>query len=318
MPDYEIFGGCLRSDVPFPELRERAGLRIDWTLHSTDDAAPSGDGAVWLGSQQITPACQVRMFRRTGGFRLQYDDTGAFDLSDSGRNIVWHRGPDPAPSAVRSDVTGRVLAAALHMAGRICLHGSAVSFPAGAVAFLAPKYHGKSTLAYALTRAGARLITDDVLPVEPGAPPRAIPGVPQVKLWDDTAARMGVRAPEREPGEKHLVHDFSEESLVREPTPLIAAYLLAPVTGATASTERERLADVHAALALVRHTSLGALLGGSEAAVVFERAAALARAVPVYRLSVPAGLERLGAVVERLQRWHDGGVLASAASSRQH
>jgi hypothetical protein len=41
-----------------------------------------------------------------------------------------------------------------------------------ALGFLAPKFHGKSTLAYALVAAGAGSITDDTLPVELRDPSR--------------------------------------------------------------------------------------------------------------------------------------------------
>ena len=315
MPDYSIFGGCLRSEIVFPELRESSDVAPNWTF-SARTSASAVESAESLGELEVTPTCRVRMSRHAQGYRLEYDDTGIYDVSRDGRTIVWTSGPNPAQTAVRADVTGRVLATALHAAGLLCLHGSAVALAGGTIAFLAPKFHGKSTLAIALARAGGRLVTDDVLPVELGTTPTAVPGVHQIKLWDDTAALFGVSRDGVEAGEKHLVHDFSDTALMTDRSPLAACYLLAPVTGdqtPDAAAVRTKLGDMVSALALVRQATLGALLGGSEAGVVFDRAVSLAKAVPVYRLDVVSGLERVPEVVSRLLAWHGARTPMAAA-----
>jgi hypothetical protein len=322
MSDYAIFGGCLRSELPFPELRAASGSAVTWTLRTTPTVAPLS-AAECLGELEVTPACRVRLYKHEGGYRLAYDDTGTYDVSRDGREIVWCPGPSPHPGAVRADIVGRVLATALHAAGTFCLHGSAVALHGGSVAFVAPKYHGKSTLAVALARAGGRLVTDDVLPVEfepggsphPSHPPRAVPGAHHVKLWTDSAELFGVEQREVEPGEKHVVHDLPDELLMLERSPLVAIYLLSvaePEAMGELAARRERLDGVSSALALVRHAAIGPLLGGSEAAALFERAVAVARAVPVYRLTRVRGLDRLDDVVSTLLEWHAG-----AAASRR-
>lgn len=306
MPDYSIFGGCLRSDVPFSELRELSSGAASWTLHAVDSIVEMADPQL-LGEAELSPECHVRLFEHAAGFRFLYDDTGVYDIAADGGTIRWQAGPRPGASAVRADVTGRVLAMALHAGGLLCLHGSAVALGSGAVAFVAPKYHGKSTLALALARAGGRLMTDDVFPVDPGPPARAIPGVHQVRLWDDSAELFDVRRGQPEPGDKHLVHELPDEWLRFQPDSLSAIYLLSPATGAVAMVDAARrvpMPDVTAALALVRHAALGPLLGGAEAARVFERAATLAAAVPIYRLETAVGLDRLSDVVAQLLEWH--------------
>jgi hypothetical protein len=317
MPDYSIFGGCLRSDIVFPELRTASGVPVTWTLEAATTSPNLPDDAECLGDLEVISGCRVMLHRHARGMRLSYDDTGTFDISADGGRIVWCRGPNATAGAVRADVTGRVLAAALHAAGRLCLHGSAVSLANGTVAFLAPKYHGKSTLALALARAGGRLVTDDVLPVDPGPPARAIPGVHQVKLWGDTAELFGVAGRAPEPGEKHLVHEFADELLMFRSTPLVAIYLLGLAEADALDGEparRTRLADVPSALALVRHSALGELMGGSQAPVLFDRAVALARTVPVYRLERVGGLDRVHDVVQRLMQWHGTEAAERAAA----
>jgi hypothetical protein len=315
MPNYQLFGGALRSEISFPELRSIEGAAPSWTLRSVA-RVPGMTNERLLGGAEVIPGCHVKLFRHSRGFRFEFDDTGIFDITDAGREIAWSAGPSPLASTVRADVTGWVMAVAMHAAGHLCLHGSAVATTGGAIAFLAPKYHGKSTLALALTRAGARLLTDDVLPVNPQPPARAVPGVHQVKLWQDSATHFGVGREQPRPGSKHLLHDFDESALSNESTPLAAIYLLSPMVddeGAPAASPvaRARMHAVPSALALVRHSIMGSMLSGTEAQLVIDRATAVAEQVPVYRLDVPAGMERIGDTVEQLLGWH-GAATAEA------
>src|SRR5665213_950815 len=312
---YQVFGGALRSDIDFPELRTIESDDPSWSLRSVA-GVPEMTNASLLGEAEVIPGYQVRLFRHARGFRFVFDDTGTFDLTANGRDIAWSAGPSFEESWVRADVTGRVLAVALHAGGHLCLHGSAVATGSGAIAFLAPKFHGKSTLALALSRAGARLLTDDVLPVDPHSPVHAVPGVHQVKLWQDTATHFGVDRETPSPGSKHLIHDFDEGMLSYDRAPFAAIYLLSPVMvaegEAVPQVVRTRLHAVPSALALVRHSIMGSMLSGGEAKLVIDRATSIAEEVPVYRLEVAAGIERIGDTVDQLLAWHGGAAIAEA------
>jgi hypothetical protein len=315
MRNYQVFGGALRSDIAFPELRTIESDAPSWTLRSVA-LVPNMTNAFLLGEAEVIPGCQVRLFRHSRGFRFVFDDTGSFDITDNGREIAWSAGPTPDEAWVRADVTGRVLAVAMHASGHLCLHGSAVTTGGGAIAFLAPKFHGKSTLALALARAGARLLTDDVIPVDPRPPVHAVPGVHQVKLWQDSATHFGVDRAAPRPGSKHLLHDFDDSMLSNDRTPLAAIYLLSPIMeegGVDASpVSRTRMHAVPSALALVRHSIMGSMLSGGEAQLVIDRATAIAEEVPVYRLEVAAGMERIPETVDQLLAWHGGAAIAEA------
>jgi len=315
MRNYQVFGGVLRSDIEFPELRTIESDAPDWTLRSTSHA-PEMSSEARLGEAEVIPGFFVKLYSHERGFRFVFDDTGIFDITNGGREISWTAGPHFEDSWVRADVTGRVMAVALHASGHLCLHGSAVATAGGAIAFLAPKFHGKSTLALALSRAGARLLTDDILPVNPRPPIQAVPGVHQVKLWQDTATHFGVDREPPAPGNKHLVHDFDDNMLSNDRAPLAAVYLLSPVIveeGATAPpVSRAQLHAVPSALALVRHAIMGSMLTGSEAQRVVERATTVAESVPVYQLTVAAGMERIGDTVDQLLAWHGGAAVAEA------
>jgi hypothetical protein len=242
---------------------------------------------------------------------VHFDDTGSFLVDRDGREIRWRPGPDPDPEKVRADVLGPVLAAAQHAAGRFCLHGSAVTLGKTALALLGPKHHGKSTLALALVERGARLLTDDSLPVELATPAAALPGVHSVRVWDDSHRRFEAAGSRTLTGAggKNVLAGLPLASLAHDPAPLGAVYLLRPVTPepGAAAARREALPATMASLALVHSAKIGALAGRSEAAVLLERATALAEQVPVYTLSVARDFERLDDVVTQLFDWHGDG-----------
>ncbi len=315
MPDHAVFGGCLRSDIPFPELRSAAGTDPDWILRLSTESASTSLGE-YLGQDWVDAGVEVRAFKHDGGFRLAYDDTGVFDVSSSGHEISWAQPPDCSLDAARLDILGRVLATALHASGTLCLHGSGVSISRRGIGFLAPKFSGKSTLAFALTAAGATLLTDDTLPVDPGPPAMAWPGVHSVRLFDDSAGRLSAAAPSLgDPlAQKHTLSDLHVDRLRYDRVPLDTIYLLTPVAadGREEPVRRIPLAGVESAVAILKHAKIGTLLGRSEAPLLFNRALAVARNVPVYTLEVVRDFDRLGTVVSQVMEWH--GTLASAAA----
>ena len=311
MPDYSVYGGCLRSEIPFASLPPGKGAP-QWKLRRA-----SGEPIVTdlraLGEDQVDAATRVRLFRHAHGFRLVYDDTGVFDVDASGTRIDWYAGPASPPEAVQLDVLGRVIPTAMHAAGALCLHGSAVELATGAVAFLAPKRHGKSTLAHALARAGARVVTDDVVAIDLEPEPRMRPGVPQLRLMRDAARRLG--ASEEAPagaGGKIIVEPGEESRTARASLPFSALYLLRPVRPDTAveSAARTPLAGVAAAISLLPEARLAPLLGKREASVLLERAIRLLTTVPVYTLRIARDFDLLDDVVARLLAWHGGAPLA--------
>jgi hypothetical protein len=311
MNTYSIFGRRFRGPLEFPDLDPAGPGPADWTLRIVHGPSPALPVLETLGTAPVTDSVQVTLLRHEAGLRLVFDDTGVFDLADDHATITWYEEPGAIPDAVRLDVTGRVLPLALHMAGTLTLHGSAVRLAGGALAFMGPKHHGKSTLALALARQGAELLSDDAVPVGPGAVPTTCPGVRRGRLWTDAAVRLGMlEGGDAAVGEKHLLpagrvggHD--------RPVPLEAVYLLAPA-GEGASrpvrpdrpVRRVRLPAVQAAMALVSQMKLGPLLGGSEAPRVLRACAALSGRLPVYRLEVVRDFELLGEMVDTVVAWH--------------
>jgi hypothetical protein len=238
--------------------------------------------------------------------RLTFDDTGTFDVLADERRIAWYPGPAATDAAVRADLLGRVMALAAHADGRFALHASAVSIDGRAVAFLGPKHAGKSTLAFALVQRGARLVADDALVIRLDAErtPWATLGVQRPRLWTDSLRALGVEA-DSPATEKPTVGPLPPDRLERAEVPLVACYLLNPVSAEDAPIARSaRLSSVQSALAFVRFSKLGALMGGAEAPVVLDRAAQLAGCTPMYAIDVARDLGRLDAAATALLGWH--------------
>ena len=316
MNSYQVFGGVLRSELEFPELDEALRGEPDWTLTVSAERAPDVAESTLLGEDRVDLGVMVRSFRTSAGFRLVYDDTGIFDVTEDGRAIRWHRPPSADAEAGRLDVLGRVLALALHASGWLSLHGSAVALSEGAIAFLAPKGNGKSTLAFALMRAGAALMTDDTVVVGAGRPATVRPGVQSVRLFRDSADWLA--APTPIPGSSDVKATFgqlSEDARRLTRAPLAALYLLESVPAGTIAepAERERLEGPAAVFSLLAQTKIGMLLGGVEAPAVFDAVSTVADGTPIFRLRVTRDYERLEAVVARLMGWHGGvGIRAPA------
>ncbi len=305
---YRAFGGILASELRLPELAEVGDSGVaDWTLVVDSSSAPIGGTPT--GEDQVYGSVRVRGAVDDDWFWLRYDDTGVFRIARDGHRIVWHPPAGDRPDeAAAADVIGRVLALAMHMKGIFTLHASAVSpTPGRTIALMAPKGYGKSTLAASLLGAGARLVSDDAVPVSVGVDGTAVvrPGIHQVRLWRDSADRVGADAAAAA-GRKVVVSRFEDEQLVQEPTAFAAAYVLAPVAAREGAPAVERLpsGEIEATMSLIEHSKVGALLGGREGPGFFSLAAAVGRAVPVYYLRIARDLNRLDEVVATMMQWH--------------
>lgn len=318
---YGIYGAALHSTLEFPELPLASDdTPTRWTFE-TIRGLPAMRSPVALGDDHIYGRVHARLFSHAEGHRIVVDDTGTFDIADDHRTLRWEERADAWPDFVRSHLTGRVIATALFLDGLLPLHGSAVETSSGVIGFLAPKGYGKSTLALALTQAGGRLVTDDTLPLElptasaaTGHAPdaasssgvRAWPGVHSVRLKEDSLRAIGAARPAVGTNEgKQIVTDLPGDRRTMRPAPLAALYLLDPVHPEGTSATQVALPSMLAAISVVAHVKIGKMLGAAAAPVMLERAAAVARQVPIRRLQLPRDLTRLDDVARTILSWHE-------------
>jgi hypothetical protein len=305
MHRYAAFGYIIESAIELSELEPATVDGSPYWRVIVGQGAPKPTIGDPLGADHVHHDVYVRAFALGHGLRLVFDDTGIFDIHTGGRRIVWHPGPSVTDAAFRADLLGRVMALAAHVDGHLALHASAVSIDGRAVAFLGPKHAGKSTLALALVRLGARLLTDDTLIVRlDGGTAWAVPGVQRMRLWSDAARAL--RAPVSDVrGAKPTVDRLEPNEIETESVPLEVCYVLEASPELQAGiVRRERIPAVHAALAQVRFSKLGALAGGTVGADLLDRVSNLTRTVPVLRAAIGRDLASLNDVAARFVTWH--------------
>jgi hypothetical protein len=189
MKNYLVFGGSLRSALELPDLPEAAAGPVpNWTLLVQQGPPPPACGRL-VGSHAVGPWA-YELHSRDGGVRLTFAHHYVFDVDSQGSEITWYTHEKASEENVRALLLGPVLALAHHQSGRLCLHGSAAAIDGDAIAFLANKYQGKSTLALALALSGARLISDDAVLVDISGPMQVLPGVHSIRLWEDSLATL--------------------------------------------------------------------------------------------------------------------------------
>jgi hypothetical protein len=124
MHRYSVYGKCLASELELPQLPPTVTDIAEWTLRVAATPPELAEDRQ-IGSEQIGPI-ETRLFRHRDGYRLEYDDTGTFDISANGCDLWWYSKAGVDRDLLCADFTGKVLAVAFHVRGKLALHGSAV------------------------------------------------------------------------------------------------------------------------------------------------------------------------------------------------
>ena len=315
MPDYFVFGGCLRSEITFPELTHAHGRVPNWVLHK-GTLSRSGDAEV-VSDVELSPTCRIRLTCGDGWFRYSHSCTGSFAVFADGRRILFEPAEHGDLDGARADFVSRVLLYCLDHTSITWLHGSAVRIGEGAVAFLGSSGSGKSTMALALARAGADHICDDTLPVEAGANPVIWPSDDVIRLCSDSRTQLASSASaiRRESDGKFVMTrrevafgQTSSASAVPDDArcPLKAIYVLNPDGSSQAgSTVSRRLVSPTTAIAvLMQHLKLRPVVSREDPVRLVKQLGAIVRAVPVYELTVSRDWSVVDESVERVIAWH--------------
>lgn len=202
--------------------------------------------------------------------------------------------PSVDEGTVRDAFYRCVLPMALHVAGAEALHASAVRAAAGVVALCAVSETGKSTLAYGLSQRGYDLWADDVVVFDTEAdPPAAFPTPFRLRLHSASAAMLGQATGGDGVGQALAMR--------RDPAPLAAIYVLER-DSAGPPLVIEPLSPVHAFSALLSHAYCYSLRDRERKRRMLGHYLELTQRVPVCRLRFQPGLERLPALLDRLER----------------
>lgn len=318
MPDYFVFGNCLRSELPFPELAKSHGREPKWTLKLA--SLPSDEGGELLSDSQLSSTCRIRISRHNSRLRFFHSCAGTFELSPDGSEILFDAERAADTNAARSDLVARLLLMCANHEDVTWLHGSAVRVGESAIAFVGPSGAGKSTLAVALAKAGAIHICDDALPIEKGDPPMVWASDHIIRLRSDSKSRLASQAEavRRESDGKFVVtHDAIRSRDARTGSrtgaesraPLAALYLLAPFAPLPSQTSEtlitRRLIPPRVAIPLlIQHLKLGAIVEPEYPASTMQQLGAIVASVPVFELRIARSWSAIDVGVAQIIKWH--------------
>ena len=295
---YGAYGLRMRSSIALPFNR----------LSDNVDSPP--DVTVRLGTvpRELPAAagpCTRRAFWEAGrgAFLMHFEGVARYLVTD-GREVLvepWGGSDDD----VACIFAGTPLTALLQQRGMATFHAAAVRTAAGAALLLGRSGDGKSSLAAALVERGYALVGDDVTAVvlRDGAA-TAVPGFAALRLWQHALDKMRVahRAGSRVRGtlEKYWL---SAPRFCGESLPVSAAFEL--TSHNRPDIRIESVAPGEAFSVLSKHAHRRRVMDAlGQRPAHFRAATAIARAVPVMRVTRPDHpflLEELAArVQERL------------------
>jgi len=289
VPDhrYIAYGLRLRADRIFPELEQDFSDTYDVIIRRAG-----------LGRPMPEPAQITYEFTATQAY-IAFGTVGHFAIHRDGL-IEYETLPDTDSGILGLVMLGVVSATLLQMRGQLALHASAIDIAGRGVVFMGNKGAGKSTTAASFIRAGHRLLTDDVLPIQLEPAPRLIPGFAQIKLSAEAMDSIALPGATSTPIPDLTFH----KSLLRFTTgfsgqtvPAARLYVLqaGPTLQATPLEGAAGLAALMANTYMARFGSQ--FFNNARAADHMRQCAALLASVKVRCLEVPPGLGRLAELV---------------------
>jgi hypothetical protein len=288
---YRFAGLILSSDVPIPELPRAKGTPY---VHVSIGARLRSDvPRKWCHSWRVRGGPFWMRVAATGsGHIVQFPGFAEFVVTPS--DIVCHPHKGVPLGTVRHLLLDQLIPALLGSRARLVLHASAVDIGARAIGFLGEAGAGKSTLAAALVRGGASLLTDDALVIDCAANvPHAVPSYPGLRLWPDSARLVGGWRVRRTPVAHYTRKQRWSGAAVpysNRPLPIEALYVVARGRirgGIHLMSARQSI------MALVRYSMMLDANDRSTVRFGFELASRLVEQIPVRRLVIPAGARAL-------------------------
>lgn len=314
MRRYRLGAAEVASEIALSGLPDAAGVAD--VVICIRRGAPA-DGLEWLehpeGSELTPDWAKVEYWRSSDGgwYRLRYDYRGHvadFGIRSDGCEITVQAGEGETDAEIANLIEGPILGRALRLAGRPCVHATALAAEGRAIALMGASGVGKSSLAWALIDEGCRLVTDDLVGLVGDADGFLVqPGRARLRMWPDSARRLGVSDatattlfPTTTEMAKVSVHDPARFQAT--PVRLHAIYRMTPRIAGLAEPliedlpPGERLAELAANL-------IGMITPGREQRrQELSLLARVAAATPIRTLSLPDDLDALPAMAALLRR----------------
>jgi hypothetical protein len=294
---YQVADLRVVSPVPLPGVERTPHTAGAWhlTMHPSR-TAPVPDSWYHEATEDGAPH-PWRRIGRSGSLEIvAFRPEGTFVIDRRARRVMGYPHPHLRRDALCQTLIGQLLPLLLSLSGRLVLHASAVRTPGGVIALIGKSGAGKSTLAAALATAGFPLATDDCIAlIRRGGRWRGVPFHSGVRLWQDSAQRIGMRLGAYHDGQKirFSARDLGAVAHARS-APLARIYVLHPEAPAGRGRPRvEPIAPGDAVFDLVRggfHPAVGERRAMRR---LFESITDLASAIAVRRVRYARRLERL-------------------------
>jgi hypothetical protein len=199
-------------------------------------------------------------------------------------------------------VTGSALGAALHMAGEVVLHASAIATNRGAILFCGPSGAGKSTLAASLAARGYSLLSDDICALSVMNDRVLVqPDGRFLKLWQPAIEALGAEPARRDRvlGNQDKFHVSVGKTHALQ-LPIRALYELS--WGAEGDPQSIVLGPAEAFATFFAHAYRPGLVAALHAqSTYFAAATTLCSNVPIRRLVRRPAFGELGSVVDLIE-----------------
>ena len=308
---YKAFGMTICSDVeviPFSPIA---------TAEYCDVYFKRGSVAI---PEEVDRSRLRVMMNVPSGMFMYWREIGVFLIED-GTRVTYQPTTEPARTGLINSVfLGPVLGLLMFQRqSHFVYHSSVVgkSDGKGAVAFVASKGGGKSTMATLMIQNGYSLVSDDLLAVDRHRDGSWVePGFPGMKLWPDAAEQISNDVSSLPSiGGKDVDYDKRivslENQYIDSPLPLNSVIFLD--YGEEDNPRIEPLNKKEALFYLMPHW-YGSMFNGLLLPMLgkqrlFDECAALARTGRIYRLIRPRSLEKLSLSLELVNELRDQPVL---------
>jgi len=176
---YSVFGLNFESEIRCPELVTTTNL--------PDVSIRYGKVPESLGINSYKGVCFEAI---SGSLIIVAKNIGKY-LINKGKEIIIEPEPNASESTVRLFLLGSAMGALLHQRGMLPIHGNGIKFNDKGILFAGISGAGKSTLAAMMAAKGFQPITDDITAIGfENEVPIILPGIPHLKLWQDSIHKM--------------------------------------------------------------------------------------------------------------------------------
>lgn len=219
LENYRLFGLRISSDMRLPELFP-CGSHRSSDVEIRRGSVPADGFAVGPKVGPFSHAAENSLW-------LHIPDVARY-LVRNGREVIYQPADDIDEASVRVFLLGSCVGALMLQRGELVLHGNAFEVGDHCVVCLGSSGAGKSTLAARMVQRGHSLIAEDVCAIDSDG--RAIPGIPRLKLWQDTARQLEIETTGLDRVRPSIAkfHMPLLEAFRTDPAPIRAIYVLTP------------------------------------------------------------------------------------------